>query len=193
MKTYILIFLSFVLITSCSKDDIILDDIFVPQSSNAKILTLKVDYLTNDFEGGIETTYSSNSTSFTISNLYTPPSDFGFLTLKYQELNEVLFSGGIYWMGLGEISYPLNILPSSKFDLVTTNDFVSPKAGFENVFNPDSQSFDYTPVWTSIQKLVKVREYLKANPNATIKLFLYTPSVGFGNPADWDWYVFIKN
>jgi len=45
----------------------------------------------------------------------------------------------------------------------------------------------------SVQSLVKVREYLSKNPKTPVKLFLYTPSVGAGNPEDWDWIIFLKN
>ncbi len=164
----------------------------IVSNNSTKLLTLKVDYLTNTFEGAIETEYNIYSPTFTVSNLYTSPGDFGYIQLKYQELNEVIFSGSIIWMGLGQIQYPINLLPSSQFDSVNTNDIVNPVSGFEDVFNPYNQPFDYSPVWLSIQKLVIVREYLQSNPNATIKLFLYMPSVGFGNPADADWFIFLK-
>ncbi len=122
-----------------------------------------------------------------------PPGDFGNLKLKYKELNEVIFEGDIIWMGKGEMKYPLNFLRANEFNKVNTTNVVNPKAGFENIFNEYNQVYDYTPIWLSIERLVKVRECLNSNPNATVKLFLYTPSVGAGNPADWDWIVFIKN
>ena len=63
----------------------------------------------------------------------------------------------------------------------------------ENVFNPNNSTYNYNEIWTSVQSLVKVRQYLNSNPNATVKLFLYTPSVGIGNPAEWDWIIVMKN
>ena len=162
-------------------------------STANKVLMLKVDFLTNTFEGGKETTYSTTSSTFTTSIQYKAPGDFGNLTIKYKELNEIIFDGDIIWAGRGSINQPQNLLPVSQFDTVTTADIVNPAAGFENIFNLTNTIFDYAPVWSSVQRLVKVREYLKANPNATVKLFLYTPSVGMGNPADWDWIIFIKN
>lgn len=91
------------------------------------------------------------------------------------------------------MNFPSNLKPATQFDVVLTQDFVLPSAGFEDVFNPGNHTYDYEEVWQSVQNLVKVRAYLKSNPNSSVKLFLYTPSVGVGNPADWDWIIFIKN
>ncbi len=158
----------------------------------SKILMLKVDYLTNSFEGGKELLFSQSSETFTIATQYDPPGDFGNIKLIYEELNKVIFDGDIIWMGLGHINYPQNILPASDFDHVLTCDYYIPRGGFENVFNPQNTDYDYSPIWSSVQGLVKVRDYLRSNPDATVKLFLYTPSVGVGNPEDWDWILFLK-
>jgi hypothetical protein len=91
------------------------------------------------------------------------------------------------------MNYPQNLLNANQFDRVMTTDYVIPSAGFENVFNPDNSPYNYNTIWTSVQSLVKVRQYLISNPNATVKIFLYTPSVGIGNPEEWDWFIFMKN
>ena len=141
----------------------------------------------------METTYNVPTSSFTITTQYNSPGDFGSIKLIYQEANQVIFDGSIIWMGKGYITIPQNILPANQFQRVLTNDIIFPRAGYENVFNPNETEYDYEQVWASVQGLVKVREYLKSNPNATIKLFLYTPSVGVGNPEDWDWIIFMKD
>jgi hypothetical protein len=41
--------------------------------------------------------------------------------------------------------------------------------------------------------ILKVRQYLISNPTGVVHLYLYTPSVGFGNPADWKWIILMKN
>jgi len=129
----------------------------------------------------------------TINHQYNEPSDAGGIKLFYAELNnQLLFDGSIIWAGLGEVNYPQNFVAANEFNHVITTDFVTPSAGFENVFNPHNINFDYLPVWSAVQGLVKVRQFLSSNPNATVKLFLYTPSVGVGDPADWDWYIFLK-
>ena len=156
------------LFVSCSSVD------NFPNNSMAsnKVLLLKVDYLTHTFEGGKETTFSTLTPSFTISTLYEEPMDFGNITLKYQELNETLFSGDIVWNGNGHILFPesINMYSANYFETVNTNDIVYP-IGIENIFNPYNQNYNYSPIWLAIQNLTKVRAYLSSNPNATVKLF----------------------
>ena len=165
----------------------------IDESGVSKVLVLKVDYLTNKFEGGTELTFTKSSPNFNIQPIYISPGDFGNISMIYQDINELLFDGSIIWMGKGYIKYPRNFIPANRFEIVLTSDYVIPKNGFENVFNPNNTNYDYSPIWSSVQGLVKVRDYLRSNPDATVKLFLYTPSVGVGNPEDWDWIIFLKN
>lgn len=178
------------LFISCSSVDNFSND----SIASNKVLLLKVDYLTHTFECGKETTFSTLTPSFTISTLYEEPMDFGNITLKYQELNEILFSGDIVWNGNGHILFPenINMYSANYFETVNTNDIVYP-IGIENIFNPYNQNYNYSPIWLAIQNLTKVREYLLSNPNTTVKLFLYTPSIGIGNPANYDWIIILKN
>lgn len=165
----------------------------IDESGVSKVLVLKVDYLTNKFEGGTELTFTKSSPNFNIQPIYISPGDFGNISMIYQDINELLFDGSIIWMGKGYIKYPRNFIPANHFNRVLTSDIVFPKQGFENLFNPDNTNYDYTQIWMSVQSLVKVREYLSKNPKTPVKLFLYTPSVGAGNPEDWDWIIFLKN
>lgn len=190
MKRCISIITVLTLFLSCAKVD--LKQIQANQTAN-KVLMLKVDYTTNKFEGGKEFSFKNSTQSFTIDNEYRAPGDFGSIKLIYRELDEPLFDGSIIWMGLGKMTFPETLQPSSKFNSVLTTDVVYPENGFENIFNPNNETYDYSEVWMAIQHLVKVREYLKSNPNEKVKIFLYTPSVGVGNPADWDWIIYMKN
>ena len=72
-------------------------------------------------------------------------------------------------------------------------DVVFPINGFENVFNPSNEVYNYDSIWLTIEKLQLVQDYLVSNPTASMKIFLYKPSVGMGNPVDWDWVIFLKN
>lgn len=191
MKRSISLFIVLSMLLSCSKDND-LKKIQNGQKAN-KVLMLKVDYTTNTFEGAKELTFTKPTTTFTICNQYKAPGDFGSIKLIYQELNEILFDGTIHWMGLGQMNFPESLKPSVEFDKVITLDFIYPVNGFQNVFNPNNAIYDYTQVWMSIMPLVQVREYLKSNPNQTVKIFLYTPSVGIGKSSDWDWIIYMKN
>lgn len=191
MRTKILTFTALILsLISCSNDN---DETSNSTTNSNNVLLLKVDYNTNLFEGGKELTFANTTSNMTITNQYVSPGDFGSIKLIYQELNETLFDGTIVWAGLGQMNYPQNLLNANQFDRVMTADYVTPISGFENVFNPNNSTYNYNEIWTSVQSLVKVRQYLNSNPNATVKLFLYTPSVGIGNPSEWDWIIIMKN
>src|SRR5690554_6488011 len=105
----------------------------IDESGVSKVLVLKVDYLTNKFEGGTELTFTKSSPNFNIQPIYISPGDFGNISMIYQDINELLFDGSIVWMGKGYIKYPRNFIPANRFEIVLTSDYVIPKNGFENV------------------------------------------------------------
>ena len=158
----------------------------------AKVLMLMVDYLTNTFLGGEELVFSNNSNTFTIIQEFHSPMDYGYLKLRYNEINELLFHGTIIWAGEGSMIFPANLLPPTQFNTVITIDTVSPQNGFECVFNHYGGHTNYELAWASVQSLVKTREYLQSNPNQKIKFFLYTPSVGAVDPTKAYWVLFLK-
>jgi len=156
-----------------------------------KVLMLTVDYTTNTFKGGKELEFSEKTDTFTVSYEYAQPGDFGYIKLFYKEINELLFFGTIHWMGCGKMEFPENLLDANQFQTVTILDYVVPKNGFEDIFPQLNTKFDYGLIWGSVQMLVKAREYLRSNPEQVVKMFLYTPSVGAGNPEDWYWLIFL--
>ena len=188
MKTKILFFLLIGFLLSCHSHNEVLEGNSAPN----QVLMLKVDYETNTFEGGTEFNFSTQTDHFTIVNEYKEPADFGSVKLTYKELNETLFAGTMHWMGLGKMTFPKEVKPANQFNAVGNDNLVHPLNGFENIFNPNNLQLTYEKPWHSVQGLTKVREYLKANPTQKVKLFLYTPSVGAGNPKDWDWIIYLK-
>ncbi|MDV6169035.1 hypothetical protein R1T16_11400 [Flavobacterium sp. DG1-102-2] len=163
------------------------------------VLLLKVDLLTSAFEGGKELTFDA-AENFTISHEYETPGDFGGIKLKYNELNAPLFEGTIHWMGLGAMSYP-QIDPPSAFsssEILT----MMPDASHREIvqyteypmpYNEEPYAPDYEALWGAVSSLHIVKDYRAANPNSKVYFFLYTPSVGVGDPADWDWFIILKN
>lgn len=185
MKRLILLIFVLGLLISCNTN----------VDENNKVVLLKVDYLTNVFEGGKELNFS-NSPTFTISSTYQAPGDFGSVQLYYSELDALLFNGTIIWMGTGQIRYP--IFKNSSLFETTENHIQMPDTSlFENVMYDEfayyPNTIPYSNIWNSIDNLVIVEEYRELNPDGKVYLFLYTPSVGAGNPADWDWFVILKN
>lgn len=158
------------------------------------VLMLQVDYLTKTFEGGYEYSFDNAPESFTITKDYRSPGDFGYIKLYYSEINEMLFYGTIVWMGCGKMYFPNYLYPAENYDRVETADIVLPINGFENIMNEFQyeEAPDYELIYSSVQGLVKAREYLRSNPQQQVKIFLYAPSVGVGDPADWDWILFLK-
>ena len=192
MKTRILLLSLISLLFSCNSDSAVLEE----DIKTNDVLMLKVNYTTNTFAGGAEFKFAKQTNDFTIINEYVEPSDFGSLKLIYKELNVTLFSGTIHWSGLGKMTFPESLKPSNSFKTVGTEEMIlPPKNGFENVFNPNNQKHDYDEylqAWSGVQNLVLVREYLSSYTSQKIKLFLYTPSVGEGNPLDWYWIIFLQ-
>jgi len=162
-----------------------------PNSDN-EVLVLIVDYTTNSFEGGKILNFSQNQAeTLTITNDYFPPGDCGFIKLYYSEIDELLFFGGIIWMGCGSILFPETWMAPEDFTRLVSADWVYPKNGFLNIF-PVSNNEMTNDVWSRAQSILEVREFLSSNPEQKVQYFLYTPSVGMGNPADWKWILFLN-
>ena len=190
MKQLILIIVLLASFFSCDDNN---DNIDIVSNN---VVLLKVDYLTNKFEGGKVLNFSETD-DFTISTIYKAPGDFGSIALYYDELNEKLFEGTIIWMGTGEMSYPSKMDAPNKFS-TTSNNLTMPGIDeFEyikfNEFSYIPDTINYDSIWQSIDNLKIVASYRNSNLTEKINLFLYTPSVGVGDPADWDWFVILRN
>jgi hypothetical protein len=148
------------------------------------VLMLTVDYTKNTFKGGKELEFSKKSKTFTITYDLVSPCDFGHIKLYYSEIDELIFHGSIIWMGCGRMEFPTNLVKANNFHSVQTKDFVFPRNGFEDLFPTFDTEVSYENVWGAVQQLEKAREYLRSNQEQTVKMYLYTPSVGCGNPED---------
>lgn len=193
MKKLILLFGLSLFMGACSSDD---DSNSRTNQPENNVLLLKVDMQTNAFEGGKELTFDDYD-NFTITTSYIEPGDFGDVALKYEEANAPIFEGTIIWAGLGEMTYPEALNATNTFATVTTPTPMPVVTDIELVqysdFNYYPEVINYTAIWDAVANLQLVQEYRTANPTAKVNLFLYTPSVGAGNPAEWDWYIILKN
>lgn len=185
MKQF-LIFICIILLFGCSNDD--------ESNKTSSIVLLQVDYVTNVFEGGKEISISeaiSSPDTIPISIDYNAPGDFGSIALYYQPTNEMIFNGTIIWMGLGQISFPNDFVSAGNFSQMDSEIEQPDSTKFQTVFyDLYNQSIDYANIWNAINNLELVANYL--NGHKKIGLFLYTPSVGAGNPNDWDWFVILN-
>lgn len=161
-----------------------------------KIVLLKVDFVSHTFESGKEMVFK-NAQNFTIASDYQSPGDFGGVSLKYAELNATFFEGTIHWMGLGQMEYPQQLDGVDAFQTIG-NPVPMPDAALlstvaytEFAYYPDP--VPYNEIWDAIKNLQVVAQYRSSNPGSTVNVFLYTPSVGIGNPEEWDYFVILKN
>jgi len=161
------------------------------QSKN-RVLMLKVNSTTYDFEGGIEYRFDQKTDSFTLDLLYDWDTLSGTFSIIYRELNETLLAGSIQYFDLGEIFTPLTLNAPEYFETVETEDIVFPTNGFTNVSSPPNGNYEYFNVWLSIQNLQKVRQFLRSNPDQQVKFFLYRPNVSYGNYIS-HYFIFIQN
>jgi hypothetical protein len=118
---------------------------------------------------------------------YQSPGDFGNLTFIYGPTNDTVFDGSIIWMGKGVMRLPASFNAPSTFTKLSSRLARPDSSRFQRIFSMSRWVNDTLP-WTTIADLRIVRNYLMANRK--IGSFLYTPSVGVGDPADWDWMIF---
>lgn len=155
----------------------------------SNLVILKVDYLTHQFEGGsMQLVSAAKGDSLPIKVFYKEPNDFGNVTLVWGDENKTIFDGSIVWNGKGSLRIP---------SLIAADNFSNYGS---NAVKPDSVTIQYlnksiaatvTPadsaaLWQAIAPLSETNSYLFGQMKAA--LFLYTPSTGTGNPADWDYY-----
>jgi len=191
MKTYFYFIVLFLFAMSCS------DDTNTNDEQENKVLLLQVDFMTNTFEGGKEYNFNNEIEDFTISSDYQAPGDFGNIALYYDELDEMLFDGSIVWMGLGHRAYPQDLMSPIDFTINTNPVSIPLITNFEKVmysgFSYYPETINYSEIWNSIANLQRVTDFRNSNPNSKVHVFLYTPSVGVGDPNEWDWIIFLKN
>lgn len=186
---YFLVLMPLIIFSGCDDCDCDNDD----NEYQNKILMLKVNYVTFDFEGGIEYVFNQKTDSFNLDLVYftdTLPATF---FLIYKELNETLLTGTVHWDNSGEILSPRSLLSPEYFETVSTEDIVFPTNGFTNVsLSGTPGNYEYFNVWLSVQKLEKVRKFLRSNPEQKVKIFLYTPNGSYGYYHSY-YYIFIQN
>ncbi|PZF74391.1 hypothetical protein [Taibaiella soli] len=197
MKPLLLIAACGLLLGSCKKSS----DTKPASSDGAKLVMLKVDYQTGKFEGGKIFTYPAGSyvaDSIPIQEIVKPAGDFGNVTLKYIPTGDTVFFGTVIWMGGGQRILPQQLDSSNKFApfqlsvLKPDSTKVKYFGGANRIEFDPSQNF--ASIWYSIAGLSVTANAIGVD-HAKVGLFLYTPSVGIGDPAEWDyyWLLYIRN
>ena len=190
MKKIAALFL-LIIFASCSNDA---DDV-IRQNPNRNLTILKVDFLTNTFEGGNIYTFNNvpMTNSLPLEETYVIPGDFGNYTLKYTPTNDVIFNGPISWLG-GWYDLPLEYTVA---DFSTTT--LNPTVNLNDIeyFLPTADilayegytNFDYTSVWDAVKNLQVTNDCL--DNNGKIGFVLYTPGLGLFQPENAYWLVIL--
>ena len=182
------VLISFIIFTGCNDDN----DCNLDNSTN-KVLMLKIDYTTLNFEGVKEFVFSQQTDTFTIAGQNVNSADDNCIHLVYKELNQLLFFGTMWWEGMGELIFPDSFELPEEYETVSSDDVIFPLNGFNCPYQNSETDFDFLNIWLKIQNLKIVRQYMHTNPNQKVHIFVYTPSLGGGDHSDWDYFVILKN
>lgn len=179
-------------ISSCKKDDGENED-----NITKTLVLLKVDYLTHDFEGGqlVELPPFTNlSDTLPLIVDFVAPSDFGRLSIYYNSISpsQLVFDGSLVWAGLGSRSFPATLANGVDFPLLS-----SPLGNIDSTefkvihYDLAPQQIYYDSIWDGIKNL-EIVGFVRSTSTTKMALFLYRPSNGAGDPADWDWYILME-
>ncbi len=183
MKQIVFIISAIFLFSSCTPDD--------GATKQTSVLLLKLDYQTYKFEGGTEQRISSllpATDTIPLKVDYKAPGDFGSIALHYKPGDELLFKGTIIWMGEGAISHPAAFLPANLFPGAPDVEPFPGNTQFQSINTTQGIiQADLSKLWNAVSDLRIVSEYRESGKK--IGVMLYTPGVGVGDPAKWDWLV----
>lgn len=173
---------------SCSNNDDLAVPIICPGDETC-IFTFAVDYTTNKFLGGYQVILPQPVDTLEMMCEYNSPGDFGDVAWFEKTTGTKLFSGTIIWAGKGERTFPEQITPPSSYLKLEKP---SPTPEFIPLYHYEEHpgfGTDYKNMWGAIKNLQQV-SWLTSSSQAYV--YLYQPSVGAGNPADWYWLIFLK-
>lgn len=171
--------------------------------TRASYYLLVVDYLSGEFEGGIQVPVNAlrlgPRNPMPLDVIYEPPMDFGGIQIVDRYSGSDIFRGSIVWAGSGRMHLPRQLAPPEVFPksgssapamfraLMPINDPVLATNGFCR----PQRSDELLEAWSSVSNLAVFGELSERYGGiAPIGYLLYTPGVGIGDPADYKW-VFI--
>ena len=160
------------------------------------ILISKVDYLTFRYKGfyALNVTDKLDSgNEIPFVSQYQSPGDFGYIKLFYRNTNNLLMDGSIIWAGCGHLNFPDNFRAGLPMDNglpypgQSRIAFINDGGHYETVTNEN----DLQLIWQSVSQQKEFQHYY-GNSSKKVAVYLYTPSVGVGNPADAYYLVFTE-
>lgn len=160
------------------------------------ILISKVDYLTFRYKGfyALNVTNKLNSgNEIPFVSQYQAPGDFGYIKLFYRNTDNLLMDGSIVWNGCGELNFPDSFRAGLPMDNglpypgQSRISFINDGGHYETV--TDERDLQY--IWQSVSRQKEFQHYY-GNSSKKVAVYLYTPSVGIGDPADAYYLVFTE-
>lgn len=170
------------------------------------ILIAKVDYMTFEY-GGF---YSMNVTNkqnegneIPFLADYMSPCDFGYIKLYYRDQSNLLMDGSIIWAGCGELNFPETFVKGNssntyvpeytmKHGLSFPSDRISYiDADGSYVQDVDESDNDLGYIWQTLSEQEEFMSYYEQT-SKKVAVYLYTPSVGLGDPYEWYYMVFVE-
>lgn len=160
------------------------------------ILISKVDYLTFRYKGFYALNVSdklNTGNEIPFVSEYQSPGDFGFIKLFYRNTNNLLMDGTIIWAGCGELNFPSSFRAGHH---VNGNMSYPGQSHIAFIDNGDdlitvTDESELQRIWQTLSKQEEFQHYY-GNTHKKVAVYLYTPSVGFGDPADWYYLVFTE-
>lgn len=161
----------------------------VDHENKKGVLVFTVDYTTNKFLGGYDVLLSQSVETIQMEYEYNMAGDFGDVTWFEKTTGTKLFSGTIVWMGTGKQTFPEEVSPSSSFEKLSEPAAMPSFTPLSHSPN-NAETIDYEKIWEPIKYLQKA-SWVTSETKGYV--YLYMPSVGEGNPANWYWVVFLEN
>lgn len=170
------------------------------------ILIAKVDYMTFEY-GGF---YSMNVTNkqnegneIPFLADYMSPGDFGYIKLYYRDQSNLLMDGSIIWAGCGELIFPETFVKGNssntyvpEYTMKRGLSFPSDRISYIDadgsyVQDVDESDNDLGYIWHTLSAQEEFMSYYEQT-SKKVAVYLYTPSVGVGNPYDAYYMVFVE-
>ena len=157
-----------------------------------KVLLLKFSDDTNDFIEGKEYKSFNKTHEFTLNVTKENHANEIITNVTYAQTNALLLKASTLPLpAKGQIIIPEDFSAADTFARVETNDFVSPKNGYKELESYILDESYFIDMWSKIQSLVKVREYLNSNPEQQIQIFFHQHSIE--NNTKGNWIFILKN
>jgi len=151
-----------------------------------KVLVLKFNDNTNDFIEGKEYKSFNKTDEFTLNVTKESNANEVITNITYAQTNAlVLKTSTVPLPGKGQILIPEDFSSADTFARVETNDYVAPKNGYKELESYILDESHFSDLWSKIQSLVKVREYLRSNPEQQIQIFFHQHSLEKNTEGNW--------